>query len=107
MIEEILEKVQIDDSKEGAKKKKQSLKYERFEPIEEAEWQSVQKFFGLDQSLKKLLYVRYVGDSAQKKVLLVSEGVQQFLEADKAKKIKLVNMGCTVLQRGKESFAGN
>ena len=75
--------------------------------MDEAEWQSVQSFFGLDESLRRLLYVRFVGDSAQKKVLLVSEGVQRFLEADKAKKIKLVNMGCIVFQKGKESFAGN
>jgi multisite-specific tRNA:(cytosine-C5)-methyltransferase len=39
-------------------------------------------------------------------VLLVSEGVRQFLEADVEKKIKLINMGCKVFEKGKESFAG-
>ena len=92
---------------EDSKKKKDSLKYEKFEPIDEKEFESIQKFFGLDPYLRKLLYVRYVGESAQKKVLLVSEGVQRFVEADKAHKIKLVNMGCIVFQKGKESFAGN
>ena len=45
--------------------------------------------------------------NARKKVLLVSEGVRSFLAADKQKKIKLVNMGCQVLEKGKESFAGH
>lgn len=42
----------------------------------------------------------------RKKVLLVSEGVRAFLEADTCSKIKLVNMGCKVFEKGKESFAG-
>ncbi len=44
--------------------------------------------------------------TARKKVLLISEGVRRFLEADKEKKMKLVNMGCKVFEKGKESFAG-
>jgi hypothetical protein len=39
-------------------------------------------------------------------VLLISEGVQRFLEIDTEKKIKLINMGCKVFEKGKESFAG-
>jgi multisite-specific tRNA:(cytosine-C5)-methyltransferase len=38
---------------------------------------------------------------------LVSEGVRRFLEADKSNKIKLVNMGCKVFEKGKESFSGH
>ena len=40
-------------------------------------------------------------------MLLVSEGVRKFLDADVTDKIKLVNMGCKVFNKGKESFAGN
>jgi hypothetical protein len=38
---------------------------------------------------------------------LVSEGVRNFLEADTEKRIKLINMGCKVFEKGKESFAGH
>lgn len=34
------------------------------------------------------------GDKAGRKVLIVSEGVRQFLDADVKGKMKLVNMGC-------------
>jgi hypothetical protein len=46
------------------------------------------------------LYVRE-GGSAQRKVILISEGVRRFLNADTEKKIKLVNMGCKVFEKGK------
>jgi multisite-specific tRNA:(cytosine-C5)-methyltransferase/tRNA (cytosine34-C5)-methyltransferase len=51
--------------------------------------------------------VREVDGNAKKNVLLVSRGVKRFLEADREKRIKLVNMGCKVLEKGKESFAGH
>ena len=50
--------------------------------------------------MKDLLYVRE-NLNTRKKVLLVSEGVRRFLNADKLGKIKLVNMGCQVLEKGK------
>lgn len=50
--------------------------------------------------------MREVDGNAKKNVLLVSRGVRRFLEADREKKIKLINMGCKVLEKGKESFAG-
>ncbi len=37
----------------------------------------------------------------------MSEGVRKFLDADTNNKIKLVNMGCQVFEKGKLSFAGN
>ena len=43
----------------------------------------------------------------KKKVLLISEGVRQFLDADNEGKIKLINMGCKVFEKGKETFAGH
>jgi len=48
-----------------------------------------------------------VDGSSKKKVLLISEGVRQFLDADSESRIKLINMGCRVLEKGKESFAGH
>jgi len=44
-----------------------------------------------------LLYVRELEGNSRKRVLLISEGVRSFLEADRENKIKLVNMGCKVL----------
>jgi hypothetical protein len=46
------------------------------------------------------LYVRENGTN-QRKVMLISEGVKNFLDADTNNKIKLVNMGCKVLEKGK------
>ena len=60
----------------------------------------------MDPALKPLLFVRDVEGNAKKKVLLISEGVKKFLDADNEGKVKLVNMGCKVFQKGKESFAG-
>lgn len=65
--------------------------------MSEGEWQDVQKYFGLDPILKNLLYVRELEGNSRKRVLLISEGVRSFLEADRENKIKLVNMGCKVL----------
>ena len=70
-------------------------KYESYVNLDEEEFKILQKFFGLDEQLKNLFYVRE-NINARKKVLLVSEGVRNFLNADKLKKIKLVNMGCQV-----------
>ena len=61
---------------------------------------NIQKFFGLDDEFRKLLYVRDLA-TARKKVLLVSEGVRNFLEADLHNKMKLVNMGCVAFEKGK------
>ena len=60
----------------------------------------------LDPALKSLLYVRDI-DGSRRKVLLISEGVRQFLDADVEGRIKLINMGCKVFENGKESFAGH
>ena len=38
---------------------------------------------------------------------MISEGVRKFLDADTLNKIKLVNMGCKVFEKGKESFSGH
>ena len=54
------------------------------------------KFYCIDPALRKLLYIRDIEDNPKKKVLLVSEGVRKFLDADTEGKIKLVNMGCKV-----------
>lgn len=54
------------------KKSKESLKYERFENISEEEFESIQKFYALDPSLRELLYVREIDGTARRKVLLVS-----------------------------------
>jgi hypothetical protein len=61
----------------------------------------IHKFFGLSKELRGLLYVREVDGNAKKNVLLVSRGVKRFLDADREKKIKLINMGCKVLEKGK------
>lgn len=63
--------------------------------MDENEFKGIQNFFGLDDSMRNLLYVRE-DINARKKVLLVSEGIRNFLKADKTNKIKLVNMGCQV-----------
>lgn len=60
----------------------------------------MKKFFGLPDHLRNLLYVRETAGT-QRKVVLISEGVRKFLEADKFNKIKLVNMGCRVFEKGK------
>lgn len=60
----------------------------------------MKKFFGVSDELKKLLYVRESAGT-QRKVILISEGVRRFLEADKFNKIKLVNMGCKIFEKGK------
>lgn len=74
--------------------------------MSEEEFESIQKFYALDPALRELLYVREIDGTARRKVLLVSEGVRRFLEADREGKIKLVNMGCKIFEKGKESFAG-
>jgi len=61
----------------------------------------LKKFYGLNDDLKKLLYVREMVGGTQRKVILISEGIRKFLEADKFNKIKLVNMGCKVFEKGK------
>ena len=43
----------------------------------------------------------------KKKVILVSEGVRRFIEADVQGKINFVNMGIQAFEKGKESFSGN
>ena len=99
-------KVVFEKKEEIVKKKVKGSKYETYVNLDDEEFQNLQKFFGLDEKMKNLLYVReHV--NARKKVLLVSEGVRNFLNADKHKKIKLVNMGCQVFEKGKESFAGH
>ena len=55
----------------------------------------LQKFYGLSNEFRDLLYIREVS-SSKPKVLLVTEGLNNFLKADVEKKIKLVNMGCKV-----------
>jgi hypothetical protein len=93
---------------EKPKKKKISGKYESYENVNEEEFKNIQDFYGVPNELRKLLFVRSkVGEKAGRKVLLVSEGVRRFLEADNNQKVKLVNMGCQVLEKGKESFAGH
>lgn len=77
------------------------MKYERFENISEGEFEMIQKFYVLDPALKDLLYVRDIEGISRKKVLLISEGVRKFLDADSTNKIKLVNMGCKVFEKGK------
>lgn len=77
------------------------MKYERFENISEGEFEMIQKFYELDPALKDLLYVRDIEGICRKKVLLISKGVRKFLDADTTNKIKLVNMGCKVFEKGK------
>lgn len=72
--------------------------------MEPQEYESIKEFYGLDENTKDLFFVR---DNAGRKVLLVTEGLNKFLKADTVGKIKLVNMGCTAFEKGKESFAGH
>ena len=67
-------------------------RYEVFQNLSEEDFDNIQKFYGLSDEFRKLLYVRE-NANLRKKVILISEGVKKFLEADSAGKIKLVNMG--------------
>lgn len=91
----------MEDKKWGNKndkKKQKGSKYETYNNINEEDFENLKKFYGIPDMFKNLLYIRssHEGENASKKVLLVSEGVRKFLDADTAKKIKLVNMGCQV-----------
>jgi len=52
-------------------KKVKGSKYEKYENIDENEFKIIQKFFGIDDYIRNLLYVRE-DINARKKVLLVS-----------------------------------
>ena len=52
------------------------------------------------------MYVRDIGvgdkpENKKRKVMLISSGVKQFLNADLDGRINLVNMGCKVFEKGK------
>ena len=59
------------------------------------------KFYCLDPALCPLLFIRDIEGSTKNKVLLISEGVKRFLDMDLENKIKLINMGCKVFEKGK------
>ena len=90
--EEVAEKNKTHKPQKNKKDNKKGSKYEHFINLAEEQFANIQKFYGLDEEIKNLLYVRENADM-RKKVILVSEGVRKFLEADKFGKLKLVNMG--------------
>jgi hypothetical protein len=65
------------------------------------EFKIIQQFYGIeDDNFINNLFVKKDQD-ARKKVTLVSDGVSNYIKADKQQKLKLINMGCKAFERGK------
>ncbi|KAM3129222.1 hypothetical protein pb186bvf_018697 [Paramecium bursaria] len=111
-IEQLLKRTEEEVKGNDKNKKDKSYKQEQYQVINEYDWKVICDYYGIDETKflrQQVLGTGQTGDpllQSSKRFRFVSQEVYNIINEPKNADLKIINIGCKVFERGKDSFGG-